>query len=253
MQPLITITTDFGDDFAVSQLKAVIFSLGFTGQIIENHDVSPFSILEGAYGIWQLAKFCPKNAIHVGIVDPEVGSKRNGIIIKTRDFWFVGPDNGLLWKAADQNKILRSWKIDESYFGSVSSTFHGRDVFVKAAVLLSKNKYPEDFGCRPIKNIKKLEFKNGQVLHIDNYGNIKINWKNTVRSGGRLTVSVGGKEINVPVVKTFSDVRPIEPLAINGSSDSLELAVNLGRADDFFHAKPGEILEIHYFVAEKVV
>lgn len=83
------------------------------------------------------------------------------------------------------------------------------------------------------------------MLHIDNYGNIKINWKNIVRSGGRLTVSVGGKEINVPVVKTFFDVGPVEPLAINGSSDSLELAVNLGRADDFFHAKPGEILEIH--------
>ena len=48
MTPLITITTDFGDNFAVSQLKAVIFSLGFTGQIIENHDVSSFSILEGS-------------------------------------------------------------------------------------------------------------------------------------------------------------------------------------------------------------
>jgi len=51
MTPFITITTDFGDDFAISQLKAVIFSLGFTGQIIENHDVSSFSVLEGAYGI----------------------------------------------------------------------------------------------------------------------------------------------------------------------------------------------------------
>lgn len=39
MKPLITITTDLGDDFAISQLKAVIFSLGFTGQIIENNDV----------------------------------------------------------------------------------------------------------------------------------------------------------------------------------------------------------------------
>ena len=70
MTPFITITTDFGDNFAVSQLKAVIFALGFTGQIIENHDVSSFSIMEGAYGIWQLAKYCPQNTIHVGIVDP---------------------------------------------------------------------------------------------------------------------------------------------------------------------------------------
>lgn len=160
-QPLITITTDFGDQFSASQLKAVIFSLGFTGEIIENHDVSSFSVLEGAYGIWQLSKFCPPNTIHVGVVDPGVGSQRNGIVIKTKDFWFVGPDNGLLWKAACQNKILQTWKIDESYFGPVSTTFHGRDVFVKVAALLSKNNHPEDFGCKLIKHIKKLKFKNG--------------------------------------------------------------------------------------------
>ena len=75
-------------------------------------------------------------------------------MIKTNNFWFVGPDNGLFWEAASQDGILQSWKIDESYFGSVSTTFHGRDVFVKIALLLSENKYPEDFGCRSIKNIK---------------------------------------------------------------------------------------------------
>lgn len=228
MTPLITITTDFGDNFAVSQLKAVIFSLGFTGQIIENHDVSSFSILEGSYGIWQLSKYCPQNTIHVGIVDPEVGSERNGIVIKTKNFWFVGPDNGLLWKAANQNKISHSWKIDENYFGSVSTTFHGRDVFIKIAVLLSKNKHPEDFNCKPIKNIKKLEFKNGQVLHIDNYGNAKIFGKNT---------------FGLPVVKTFSDVCSGKPLILNGSSDLLELAVNLDSAKDYFGLKLGQVIQ----------
>jgi S-adenosylmethionine hydrolase len=228
MTPFITITTDLGDNFAVSQLKAVIFALGFTGQIIENHDVSSFSIVEGAYGIWQLVKYCPQNTIHVGIVDPGVGSERNGIVIKTNNFWFVGPDNGLFWEAASQDGILQSWKIDESYFGSVSTTFHGRDVFVKIAVLLSENKYPEDFGCRSFKNIKKLEFKNGQVLHIDNYGNAKI---------------FGNKTFDLPVVKAFSDVNPGQPLILNGSSDLLELAVNLKSAKDYFGLKLGQVIQ----------
>lgn len=228
MKPIITITTDFGDQFAASQLKAVVCSLGFTGQIIENHDVSSFSITEGAYGIWQLSKYCPQNTIHVGIVDPGVGSERNGIVIKTKNFWFIGPDNGLLWKAAHQNKILQSWKIDENNFGSVSTTFHGRDVFVKVAVLLSGNKRPEDFGCRPIRNIKKLEFKNGQVLHIDDYGNAKIFGNNT---------------FGLPIVKTFSDVQPGQPLILNGSSDLLELAINLGSAKDYYGIKLGQVIQ----------
>ncbi len=228
MQPIITITTDFGDQFAVSQLKAVIFSLGFTGQIIENHDVSSYSVLEGAYGIWQLTKFCPLNTVHVGIVDPGVGGERNGIVVRTKDFWFVGPDNGLIWKAAQQNKILRTWKIDENYFEPVSTTFHGRDIFVKTAVLLSKNKRPKNFGCTDIKNIKKLEFEDGQVLHIDSYGNVKIFGENT---------------FGLQVVKTFSDVPPGQPLILNGSSHLLELAVNLGNAKDYFGLKLGQVIQ----------
>lgn len=95
-------------------------------------------------------------------------------------------------------------------------------------MLLSENKYPEDFGCRSIKIIKKLEFKNGQVLHIDNYGNAKI---------------FGNKTFGLPIVKTFSNVRPGEPLILNGSSDLLELAVNLKSAKDYFGLKLGQIIQ----------
>lgn len=156
MHKLITITTDFKDGFATSQLKAVIAALGFAGQIIENHDVTPFSIIEGAYGIWQLAKFCPLGSVHVGVVDPGVGSSRVGIIIQTQNHWFVGPDNGLLYPAATADKIVSVWRINENYFGQVSHTFHGRDVFIKSAVLLAQGKFPEDFGCTKITKIEKF-------------------------------------------------------------------------------------------------
>ena len=224
---MITITTDFKDQFATSQLKVVIYSLGFNGQLIENHDVEPFSILEGAYGIWQLAKHCPPGTIHVGIVDPGVGSDRAGIIIKTKDFWFVGPDNGLLWQAASPG-LETIWQINESCFDQVSNTFHGRDVFVKVAVLLSKNYLPDDFGCKQVKQIQELDFKQGQILHIDNYGNAKVFGQNT---------------FGLPLVKTFSDVGNGKPLILNGSSDLLELAVNLGNARDKYGLKLGQIIE----------
>lgn len=247
MQSLITITTDFGDQFAVAQLHAVLAQDGFDGKIIDNHSVTPFSIIEGAFEISVLARFSPIGSIHIGVVDPGVGSDRNGIIIKTNKYWFVGPDNGLLFYVANLDGIETAWKLNESYFGNVSNTFHGRDVFVRAAALLAKNLYPEEFGCKRVVEtfLKRLKFTSGQVVHIDSYGNVKINWEKKMVLGGHLRVLVNRKEIKVPVVKTFSDVGPGEPLAINGSSDSLELAVNLGRADDFFHAKPGEILEIH--------
>lgn len=247
MQSLITLTTDFGDQFAAVQLKAVLLNDGFDGKIIENHSVTPFSIIEGAFEISVLARFTPLGTIHVGVVDPGVGSDRRGIIVKTKYFWFVGPDNGVLFYAATINGIENVWRLDENFWGNVSNTFHGRDVFVRAAALLAKNLEPEKFGCKAIQlaSLRRLEFGEGQVVHIDSYGNVKMNWKKAVKFGDRLIVSAGGEEITVPVVNTFSDVDPGKPLAINGSSDNLELAVNLGRADNFFHAKLGEILEIH--------
>ena len=229
MKKIITITTDYGDQFATSQLKAVIFGLGFEGEVIENHDVKKFSTVEGAYAIWQISKHCPQNTIHVGVIDPEVGSKRKGLIIKTKKFWFVGPDNGHLWHAANKNKIFKVWKINEAKFGKVRKTFHGRDIFVKAAVWISQGKKPEELGCHEInkENIKRLNFNDGQIVHIDNYGNIKI-W--------------GKKTFGLPLVKTFSDVKIGKPLILNGSSDTLEVAINQGSAEEYFGLKLGQVI-----------
>ena len=113
-------------------------------------------------------------------------------------------------------------------FDQVSNTFHGRDVFVKVAVLLSKNYLPDDFGCKQVKQIQELDFKQGQILHIDNYGNAKVFGQNT---------------FGLPLVKTFSDVGNGKPLILNGSSDLLELAVNLGNARDKYGLKLGQIIE----------
>lgn len=246
-QPIITITTDFGDQFAAAQIKAVLSVDGFDGQVIENHSITPFSIIEGAFEISVLAKFTPSGSIHVGVVDPGVGSCRKGIIIKTKRYWLVGPDNGLLFYTANLDGIEKVWNVNESYFGNISNTFHGRDVFIRAAALLAKNLHPRKFGCKKtaITSLKQLKFANGQVVHIDAYGNIKINWEKKIVLGESLRMVVNGRKIKIPVVKTFSNVGSGEPLAINGSSNCLELAVNLDRADDFFDARLGEILEIY--------
>ncbi len=236
---LIAITTDL-DQFAHAQLKAVLSSLGFNGQIVENHSVSPFSITEGAFEIKTLCEFCPKNSVHLGIIDPGVGNDRAGIIIQTENSFFVGPDNGLFWPAAIEEKIINIWEINPEYFGDISNTFHGRDYFIKAAVFLALGKNPQDFGCQKIEKIKSLKFKNGEVLHVDNYGNLKIYFKNLASQELHLRTH----NLKIPFVKTFSDVLPGRPLAYWGSSNTLELAINLGNAAKEFNIKQGDILEI---------
>lgn len=247
MNKLITITTDFGDQLAPAQLKAVIATLGYTGRVIENHGVTAFSITEGAFEINLIARFSPIDSVHVGVVDPKVGSDRKGIIIKTKKSWLVGPDNGLLYITALEEGIESVWQLIEYQFGDdISNTFHGRDVFIKAAVYLSQSKKPEEFGSIKIdpSSIEQLNFKIGEVLHIDYYGNIKVFWPNNISGINSLTFEIGTKSYQVPIVKTFSDVEPGKPLALLGSSKTLELAVNLGRGNDFFGIKLGDVLKI---------
>lgn len=245
MKPLITITTDFGDQFAVAQLRAVLASLGFNGQLIENHDVTPFSILEGAFRIDLLSKFVPSGTVHLGIIDPGVGSSRRGVVLETRKAWFVGPDNGLFYQAATRQGIKRVWGIDESLFSDVSSTFHGRDIFIKLAAFLSSGNDPAGYGCVLIDptTLVQFEFKNGQVVHVDRYGNIKIYWSGTLPKR-RINVTFASFQEAIPIVKTFTNVQPGKPLAYLGSSNMLELAVNLGRGDHYFGLKVGDQVKI---------
>lgn len=247
MKQIITITTDFCDQFAVAQLHAVMADLGFNGKVVENHGVTPFSILERAFQIDMLTKYSPDRSVHLGVVDPGVGSKRQGIVIKTKRSWFVGPDNGLLFPAAFKQNILHVWKLNESFFGKqVSNTFHGRDVFLKAAVYLTLGKNPEDFGCRKIESdsLIPLVFEKGQVLHVDSFGNIKIHWPRKIINNSKLVIKTKDINFTFPVVKTFSDVQLGNISALYGSSGTLELVVNLGSASKKLGVKLGDILTI---------
>ena len=247
-QKPITLTTDFGDQFAVSQLHAVLASLGFAGKLIENHSVTPFSILEGAFEIGATAHYSPPGAIHVGVIDPDVGNNRRAVIIKTKHSFLVGPDNGILYPTASREGIVQAWRLKGTHISDhISNTFHGRDIFIKAEALLSRNRHPASFGSTTISTstLKKLIFKDGQVVHIDHYGNIKIHWSDSIRSK-YCTITTKAGVFTVPFVKTFSDVPPGKALTLLGSSGTLELALNLARADEFFNVKLGDILKVKY-------
>lgn len=245
MKHTLTITTDFGDSFSTSQLHAVIDSFGFTGRVIENHSTAQFSIKSGAFEILLLSKFTKPGTVHLGVIDPGVGSERAGIAIKTKNFWFVGPDNGLLYPASNEDKIEEVWRLNEGFFPDVTKTFHGRDVFIKSALYLAMGKPPEKFGCTKFSGeIIPLDFDKGEILHIDAYGNLKVYWPEKLRVGDKLRIGKNGSSFEVPVVHTFDDVKINEPLAYEGSSRTLELAINQANFAEKFNIENNQILEI---------
>ena len=97
MRPVITLTTDFGlDDPFVGIMKGVILGICPNAELVDlTHSISPQNVFQAAYALQSSAVFFPKNTIHLAVVDPGVGGRRRGIAIKTENYIFVGPDNGI--------------------------------------------------------------------------------------------------------------------------------------------------------------
>lgn len=243
---VITLTCDFGDKFAVAQMELVMHGISpITKFIVLSNEIKEYSIVEGAFVILKGYKFAPCGSVHIGIVDPGVGSDRRGVVIKTKNAWFVGPDNGLLYPAATDDGIERIYEINESALGNITNTFHERDVFAKVAAKIAAGEDASQFLLPTQKPLITLNFTHNQIVHIDPYGNIKIHTKrNDYKNRKNLKIKMGQTLSKIPVVKTFADVPVGSFLAYTGSHETLEIAINQNNAAKVIKAKVGSILTI---------
>jgi S-adenosylmethionine hydrolase len=207
----------------------------------------------GAYMLASAAPYFPEGTVHVAVVDPGVGTQRRQIIAQTKRNFFVGPDNGLLMLAAEAQGIKRMYEITSRrlMLPHVSSTFHGRDIFAPAAAHLANGVPPEEFGpeiseaVKPsfAKVMRKDDALVGEVLHVDGFGNITTNFllKDIRELGeGTLQVELPHRKLELKLSKTYAEGKNQEPIAVMGSHDYLEIALNRGNAAVKFQAKPGD-------------
>ena len=97
MQPVVTLTTDFGtaDGYAAA-VKGVLLAAAPEARIVDlSHDLPPHDVVAGAWLLLRAAPFFPARTIHLGVVDPGVGGNRRALILQAGGQYFVGPDNGL--------------------------------------------------------------------------------------------------------------------------------------------------------------
>ena len=97
--PTIVFMTDFGVvDDSVAICRGVMYSVMPDVRIVDlTHQVTPFSILDGARFLFGATPYFPAGTVFVVVVDPTVGSTRKAIVARSkRGQYFVLPDNGLL-------------------------------------------------------------------------------------------------------------------------------------------------------------
>jgi S-adenosylmethionine hydrolase len=254
MRPFISFLTDFGPDSAAAICRGVMLSIARDAQIVDiSHSVRKYAIRDGAFLLSAALPWMPLG-VHVGVVDPGVGTARRPIGILTgRGDVLIGPDNGLLFPAAHQLGGIREARLLENrawMLERTSSTFHGRDIFSPVAGHLAIGDDFEAVG--PIidpTSLVALRFPQSKVregvlessiVYIDSFGNLRLAGErdDLVRAVGELT---SGRELRVefgasngggPIVetaawaRTFGDIPVGRPLLYEDSSGRLGFADN---------------------------
>jgi S-adenosyl-L-methionine hydrolase (adenosine-forming) len=255
---IVTLLTDFGnEDGFVGTMKGVMLSINPQLSFVDlTHDISPHNTVEASVVLRTSYHYFPKGTIHLVVIDPEVGGSRRVILAETEKYYFIGPDNGALSFALENEKVKRIIELtNHKYFlKDVSNTFHGRDIFAPVAAHLSKGVNIGKFG-EPTREYKRFTLLtprihrhgvSGKVIYIDHFGNLVTNI-----SGG-MAAKLAQKKIQIKIKdykmdkisKSYADSTPGQILAVIGSNDCLEIAVNLGNASQILKAKEGTEIEM---------
>ena len=253
---IITLLTDFGykDNF-VGVVKGVLLGINPRIHAVDLcHEVEPQNITAAAFALKTAYKYFPKDTIHLVIIDPSVGSARLPILVKTKEHYFIGPDNGVLSLALEQEEIEGIVYLDnyEFHLRPVSNTFHARDIFAPVAAHLTKGISYQLFG-KGIKSYKKIKlpkpkvgrkYIKGEVIYIDRFGDLVTNISQDLQEKiTRSRISIKNKSIR-GVKSSYAQVKQDSLLAIWGSSGFLEIAVNSGSAKNKLNVDIGDQVDI---------
>jgi len=246
-RPTIVFMTDFGTaNDAVAICKAVIIGIAPQVRIMDiTHQVTPFSIEEGARFLFGVTPYYPPGTVFLVVVDPTVGSSRKAIVVKTKKGQlFVLPDNGLITPVADRDGVEGAREITNPAWmigDKISSTFHGRDIFSPTAAHLAAG---EDWTLvgPEVKDLVRLQPRQakidakgitGDVFALDDpFGSLITDIKGDdfkqlgYSVGDTVKFMIDGKPFAFPFVKTFASVPVAKPLLYIDSRGRVGVALN---------------------------
>lgn len=251
MQRLVALISDFGtSDPYAGQMEAAVLAHAPDARVVSiTHGISPQDIALGAVVVAASLERLPPGAILVAVVDPGVGGRRRGLIVRAASRWLVGPDNGLLMGAS---AIEGMWHLDRPNYWNPDPhpTFHGRDVFAPVAGHLASYVRP-DAMASPIDDAlpapdtiaQTLDgMVEGRIVHVDHFGNLITNIpRAAVRAVTHGVVELGSARID-GVQPTYGS--GTEPVAVVSSLGLLEVAVPGGSAQSTLGAKRGDSVRL---------
>jgi hypothetical protein len=184
--PILTLTTDFGTaDGFIGAVKGRVLSIAPEAVLCDiSHEVPPQDVWQGAWCLRRAAPQFPRGTVHLAVVDPGVGSQRAGVVVETERFLLVGPDNGVLTLAAQEDGIRRVVEIrEDGEAWQKSASFDGLTLFAPVAAHLLAGMSLEEIGPEAEELVELPEQRprrqgnviEGAVVLFDHFGNAITN------------------------------------------------------------------------------
>lgn len=261
--PVVGLLTDFGlRDHYVGVMKAIMESVCRGVRIIDiTHDVESQNVSQAAYLLWASYRHFPAGAVIVAVVDPGVGSSRGIIGVKTNKHTFLAPNNGLLDLVLWEERVTEATTIRIEKAATrlilprtISSTFHGRDIFAPLAAHLVQGTCLESLGARTRVNWVQSPFVGkerpgtiAKVLHVDWFGNVVTNIRSDVPGVRSRLLTLKARKRHVQTwAENYESIAPGKACLIVGSSGLVEIVMNRHSAASSLGLKQTDALHLEY-------
>lgn len=228
-QTLIALFTDFGPFGPyLGQMRLVLAGCAPGYPVVDLlNDAPAFDPMASAHLLAALTPNLPRASVLLGVVDPGVGTRRSPVALQADERWYVGPENGLFdvvaarAEQADWHDI--TWRPD-----TLSSSFHGRDLFAPVAGHLARGGEPAQ-RLSPRTMTTRDDAGRAAVIYIDAYGNAMTGLR---AQAWPADIALMAATRRLPRAETFGAVAPGEAFWYVNSLGLAEIAVNQGSAAD---------------------
>jgi S-adenosyl-L-methionine hydrolase (adenosine-forming) len=235
---MIALFTDFGlTGPYTGQVKAVLTREAPGVPVVDlfadlpTGDPKSAAYLLAAYAVW----FAPPIVL-LAVVDPGVGGARRAIVVEADGRFYVGPENGLFEPVLRRAGTAQGWEIVWRP-GSLSASFHGRDLFAPVAAKLALGGIgPAILRETEISRMPDWPDDLPEIAYIDHFGNAMTGIRAAVLPAGS-RLAAGSYVLDR--ARTFSDFAPGSAFWYENANGLAEIAVNGGRAGDVLGLKIG--------------
>ena len=250
--PVITLTTEWRpDDFYYGIMKGKLCTLSPGTTIIVNAGNIPvFNISHASFVIRNTYNNYPGGSVHIICVHSEGSASKDYLIVRARDHYFIGTDNGIF------NLILNS-PPDEVVKISQNGIDDELDLFARAAADLISGKKPGDLGeiikdftdKVPLRATIDKDVITGSIIFIDSYGNAISNITREVfyrvfEDRPYLILIQSNKNFTDHISTRYCDEPVGELLARFNSIDLLEISINGADASELLSLTIGSVVRI---------